>query len=785
MTLARIPLCFALIVMGNALVADDAWTRVAAPLMTRWASEVTPSNALSEYPRPQLVRSEWLNLNGLWDYALTDTAVSQIPRTWDGRILVPFCIESALSGAMKALRPDQRLWYHRAFAVPAAWAANRVVLHIGAIDWESEVFLDGKRIDNHRGGYDAFSIDLTAAFSDHSDEHHLVIAVRDPSETGFNLHGKQTLHPGGASYTACSGIWQTVWLEPTAQAAIDGLHIVTDHTGALSLTIDARTPPDPTPVTVHVLDGGHEVATADGMLGAELVGGIKENLTWYKATRAWVTTTIALKIPAPKAWSPTNPFLYDLIIDLKDASGAVVDHVQSYAGLRSVGIAADEHGIRRFHLNDAPLMLPGALDQGYWPDGIYTAPTDAALRYDIEAARELGLVAIRKHIKVEPERFYYWADRLGLLVIQDLPSGAEGDPFTDMPRNTEAAAQCEAERRRLIQQRWNHPSIIAWALFNEGWGQFDTLRHAAWAKQLDPTRLIDEASGFPRHGGGDIHDVHGGNPPKEPSRIGLDSETLGVGLQVRDHMWPGKLWGTGTFDPATGGMKDGWEPSVMDDAAKRWYTRLCADFYRGMWAGKDDTGTSGDFKVQLYDVETESNGMLTYDRAVWKVEPAVVKRACRGVLAAANTRDLVPCSLTGQVPWRWTTTKPGDTWMTPAFDATAWNEGRGGFGTPAGTGKLGTAWTTNDIWLRHEFTLTSVPKAPILRLLHDEDVTVYLNGVLAFRASGFVTHHIDGDLELAAIATLKPGKNSIAVTCHQTSGGQHIDVGLLEVLAEP
>ncbi|HEX3133938.1 MAG TPA: glycoside hydrolase family 2 TIM barrel-domain containing protein, partial [Planctomycetota bacterium] len=566
---------------------------------------------------------------------------------WSGRILVPFCIESAFFGVMQALKPEQKLWYHRIIDIPAAWSGQQIMLHCDAIDWESDVYLDGKAIDRHRGGYDRFSINLTQLVKAGA-SHHLVIAVTDPTDSSWNMRGKQTLHPGGASYTACSGIWQTVWLEPVPLAAVDSLHIVGDHTGRLTVTVDARTPPDPMPVTLHVLDGEKEVARADGVLGAELVGGIKENFTWYKVIRTWVTTTLNLTIPAVKAWSPSDPFLYDLVIELKDKSGTVVDRVTSHVGMRTVAVAKDELGNMRFHLNGRPLMLPGALDQGFWPDGVYTASTDAALKYDIEAAKQLGLVAIRKHFKVEPERYYSWADKLGLLVLQDLPSGGEGDPFTDEPRNHEAAAVCEMEKRRLIQQRWNHPSIIGWAMFNEGWGQYDTLRHAAWAKQLDPSRLIDEASGFPRHGGGDLHDVHGGNPPKEATRIGIDSETLGVGLKVSGHMWPGKLWGTGSYDPNTGGMKEGWDPTEMDDAAKRWHTRLCADFYRGMWAGMDDTGTSGDFKVQLYDLETEANGMLTYDRQVWKVDPAVVKRACSGVVTALTTTDLVPCSLTRQ-----------------------------------------------------------------------------------------------------------------------------------------
>lgn len=772
------------LVVGASAAADE-WQPAKGPLFTRWSADVTPERTWPEYPRPLMERSTWLNLNGLWDYAISTRDAIQ-PGPWQGRILVPYCIESALSGVMKTFTADQRLWYRRSFSVPADWAGRRVLLHFGAVDWECQVFVDGKQVDSHTGGYDPFHIDITKVIAEKTGPHELVVAVRDPTGASWQLRGKQQVGAnGGAFYTACSGIWQTVWLEPVPLVSVDSLRLITDAaTGGLRVTVNGRTPPDPSPVTVRVLDGGREVACASGMLGAELVGPIKENLTWYKATLAYVTTTLELAIPEAHLWSPDDPFLYTVIVELKDKTGAPADSVRSHVGIRTVGKGKDGKGNLRFMLNGKPLLMPGALEQGYWPDGIYTAPTDAALRYDIEAAKELGLVAIRKHLKVEMQRYYYWADRLGLLILQDLPSGSEGDPFTDLPLTNEGANVNEQERRRLIQCFWNHPSIVCWVMFNEGWGQHDTLRHAAWAKELDPTRLIDEASGFPRHGGGDVHDVHGGVGPKEPNRITLDSETLGNGLTVPGHQWPGKAWATGTYDPATGGSRDGGELSPLDAGAKRWYTGLVRGFYRGLWAAKDDTGSSGDFKVQLYDVETESNGMLSYDRAVWKVDPAVIRLAARGETMATSTIDLLPSSLTKQVTWRYTTSRPADDWMKPLFEAKSWSEGLGSFGTPTGKAKLGTPWTTADIWLRTEFTLSAKPMAPLLRVLHDEDVVIYLNGVLAYRGAGFLSRHDDCDIEPEAAATLMPGRNSIAVHCHQTTGGQHIDVGLLDVVPD-
>jgi hypothetical protein len=577
-----------------------------------------------------MVREHWQNLNGLWDYAVSNKSAEQKPAAWDGKILVPFCIESALSGVMKPLGPDQRLWYRREFTIPEGWNGQRVLLHFGAVDWETTVFLNGKSLGGHRGGYDPFTYDITKALKKGGVQE-LVVSVWDPTDAGWQLRGKQALRPGGAAYTACSGIWQTVWLEPVPQSSIESLHLIPDLAiGTLKVTVNARTPVGATEVVVTVSNCGKTASTAKGNLGAELTQGVRENLAWYQARLIWVTTDISVPMKEARHWTPQSPVLYDILVQLKAADGTILDTVKSYVGMRSIAVGRDNHGVPRPMLNGKPIMLPGALDQGYWPDGVYTAPTDAALRFDVEAAKRLGLVAIRKHLKFEPDRYYYWADRLGLLILQDMPSGRDGDPFTDLPSSPEASTTCEMERRLLIQSRWNHPSIIAWVMFNEGWGQHDTLRHAHWAKQLDPTRLVDEASGFPRHGGGDIHDTHGGDAPQDGRRILLDSETAGFGLAAVGHSWPGKLWATGTYDPKTAGEVAAKELYPVDEPSRRWYTHRMRSFYRDMWAKRETTGSSGDFKVQLYDVETESNGLLSYDRVVWKVDPAVVAAGCHG-----------------------------------------------------------------------------------------------------------------------------------------------------------
>ena len=611
--------------------AAEDWRPAPGPLLTAWAKEVSPTSALPEYPRPTLVRAAWQNLNGLWDYALTPKAETRRPERWDGRILVPYPLESALSGVMKPLEADQRLWYRRQFSVPKDWLGQRLCLHFDAVDWQTEVFVDGRSLGTHRGGYDAFTFALEDLVKDDR-PHELVVAVLDPTDAGWQLRGKQARHPGGAFYTASSGIWQTVWLEPVPRSAIDGLHAVADTAaGVLHLTVAVRTAPTALTVNATVRAGQTVVASGSAPVNGGITGDVLENLTWYKARAVWDEVTIDLPIANARTWSPEAPFLYDLAVTLTGGDGALLDSVQGYAGMRTIAVGHEGRNTVPL-LNGRPALFHGALEQGFWPDGIYTAPTDAALRFDVEAAKRLGLTAVRKHLKVEPERYYYWCDRLGLMVIQDLPSGRDGDSFTDMPTMPEAASTCEMERRILIQQRWNHPAIVCWALFNEGWGQYDTLRQAQWAKALDPTRLIDEASGFPRHGGGDVLDCHGGIPPRDPRRISLDSETCGFGLTVPGHSWPGQGWATGTYDAALDGMTRGAYAALypLDEKAKAWYTKELVDFYRFLPREHERSGVSGNFKVQLYDLENECNGMLSYDRAVWKVDPAAIAAAIAG-----------------------------------------------------------------------------------------------------------------------------------------------------------
>jgi hypothetical protein len=765
--------------------ADSTWHVAKGPLLTKWAALVSPTNALPDYPQPQFERDTWQNLNGLWDYGVTDKGADRAPAQFDGQILVPFPIESALSGVMKALLPTQRLWYHRTFDIPAGWAGKHVLLHFGAVDWDTSVYVNGRDLGSHRGGYDAFSFDITNALHATGPQD-IVVSVLDPSDTSWQLHGKQVLHPGGASYTAASGIWQTVWIEPVAPSHLDSLHMVTDtSTDVLHLTVDARIFPHPMKVHVDVLDGSTPIVAADQPIGAELGDpDVHADLTWYKATNALVTTTVDIPIKNAHLWSPDDPFLYNLNVTLIDSDGTAQDTVHSYVGMRTLTLAKDSLGNVRLYVNGKVTMLPMVLDQGYWPDGIYTAPTDDALKFDIEAEHTLGVYP-RKHVKVEPDRWYYWADKLGVMVLQDMPTGNDGDPFTDTETSPEAGDQYLTEVRHLIEQRWNHPAIISWDMFNEGWGQHDTVKISAWAKQLDPTRLIDEASGFPWHNSGDIRDCHGGTPAKSDHQISIDTENGSVGLRSPGHDWPiGALWTPRSYNPATGAEDDSpiaGKFAVVDDHSKAWFTNHVRALYKGLWANSDRTGQTGDSYCQIVDVETEEDGLISYDRAVWKVDAAPISAAAHGLLRmATNVKYVLPTAAVKPTVWSYVTVKPGEKWNQPGFNDSAWKTGKSAFGQ--GYDYIHTPWTDTpgDIWLRKDVTLAGDVGHLEIRMIHDEDVEVYVNGVLAARDAGFISAYDDFPISPDAAATIKPGKNLIAVHCLQTTGGQVIDVGLID-----
>ena len=726
-------------------------------LPTRWDKVVSHISPLPDYPRPQMTRTRWQNLNGPWDYALTDAAVTTAPASHDGKILVPYPYESALSGVGKPSPATQRLWYRRTFTVPAAWrtGGQRVLLHFGAVNWDSTVSVNGMELGEHQGGYDGFDYDITSALKPGLNT--LTVAVWNPLRSDApdaQILGKQRLHPVSVLYTASTGIWQTVWMEPVPAAHIVGLKITPDiDAKALRLTVDAGG--DARPVSVTATDGGQVVARQRGEAGREIV----------------------LRLPHPHLWSPDGPHLYGLKVSLGGPGG---DAVGSYFAMRKVSLGKDTQGRTRIFLNNHFVFEVGTLDQGYWPDGIYTAPTDDALKSDIQAAKGFGFNLLRKHAKVEPERWYYWTDKLGMLVWQDMPQ-AFGDDFTAATKR-----QWLAEFRRLIATHDNHPSIIVWTLFNEGWGQHDTEAITALARQLDPTRLINSASGgynqavngkmsqsrLPTPPGvGDINDTHTYPDPtsekQDPTRALVCGEFGGISFRVPGHLWEGQNFGYGTV------LRDGWHLTER-------YRQLLKEAY----ALRDSNGVSAVVYTQIADVERETNGLLTYDRAFVKPLAGLITAANQGRFPAlppapVEASDLVPTSQAAPQTWRYTTAKPGDDWTQPRFDDSAWKSGPAPFGQ--GYDGVRTAWTDTpgDIWLRRTVTLPRMIPAKLNVLTrHDEDVEVYVNGVPAASATGFTGDYVPLPMRDAARAALKPGPNLLAVHCRQTIGGQIIDVGL-------
>ncbi len=708
-------------------------------LATKWAATVNPDAPLPEYPRPQMVRERWLNLNGRWEYAVR-SGEQPAPATFDGRIVVPFAIESALSGVRRALQPEERLWYRRTFDAPADWRGQRVLLHFGAVDWEAEVWLNGTALGVHRGGYDPFSFDVTAALRAQGPQE-LVVAVRDPTDAGAQPRGKQVRKPNGIWYTSVSGIWQTVWLEPIPATAIRGMRIESalepDQLSIQALTdggdaADLR-------LRVAALADGREVAATEGAPGAAL----------------------ALAIPDARRWSPDDPFLYSLRVELRRGD-AVLDAVESYAGIREVRVAADRAGIPRIELNRRPVFQFGPLDQGFWPDGLYTAPSDEALRFDVEAVRRMGGNMLRKHVKVEPARLYYWCDRLGVLVWQDMPSG-------DNP--PEARGQFEVELRAMIEALRNHPSIVMWVPFNEGWGQYDTPRVVEAVRSWDASRLVNNASGWTDAGVGDTIDVHSYPGPSmaavEPRRASVLGEFGGLGLPVVGHTWVNKdNWGYVSYA----------SPVELTDAYVALIEKLPGLIAQGLCAA---------VYTQTTDVEIEVNGWLTYDRAVWKVDPERAARAAKVLAEPARTvRPVSASANSGEVMWRYSTQSPASNWHAPEFDDGGWAQGRASFGTRETPGaRVGTEWKTSEIWLRREFDFDGRGlESPHLLIHHDEDAAVYLNGVRVAEFSGYSTAYELHALADAGRAALRRGRNVLAVHCRQTRGGQNIDVGIVELL---
>ena len=591
---------------GSILSAPaQAWQPAGDKIKTAWADKVDPACPLPEYPRPTLVRPAWQNLNGHWNYAIRPADAPQ-PELFDGKILVPYPLESSLSGVQRRLAENEVLWYERRFTVPAEWRQGALLLHFGAVDWEADVYLNGIRVGGHKGGYTAFSIDIAPYLT--RGEQTLAVRVTDPTDRGTQPRGKQVTEARTIWYTPVTGIWQTVWLEPVPESRIASLRTTPD-IDTKSLTVEA--------------------AIVGARRGDIVEITLRDNGRTVAEARAAAGEPLRLTLPEMKLWTPDTPMLYDLETTLL-RGGKSVDRVGSYAAMRKNSVVRGKEGFLRLALNDRECFQFGPLDQGWWPDGLYTAPTDEALAYDIIKTKDVGFNMIRKHVKVEPERWYWHCDRLGILVWQDMPNGGPSPEWqnnryfdgTEAKRTAESEAQFRKEWKEIVDQLYNHPSVAMWVPFNEAWGQFRTEEIARWTKDYDPTRIVNAASGgnfYPD--AGEVLDIHSYPHPRfflfDIGRVNVIGEYGGIGLPLEGHLWqPDQNWGYVRFKNAG---------EVTDE-----YVR-----YAEMLERLIPTGCSGAVYTQTTDVEIEVNGLMTYDRKRMKVDERrlheVNQRLCRSL----------------------------------------------------------------------------------------------------------------------------------------------------------
>jgi hypothetical protein len=754
--------CISVLLLALPAVAAD-WKPAPAPLMTKWGKQISPDKTpWAVYPRPQLVRKDWQNLNGLWDYAIRPKGEKQ-PEKWDGKILVPFCAESALSGVGKHPTEKDELWYRRDIDA-SVWKGQRVRLNFEAVDWEATVWVNGKELGNHKGMHDPFTFDITDALKDGKGE--LVVRVWDPTDKGSQPLGKQLSKPEGIWYTPVSGIWQTVWMEPA--------------TGTWAAWIQSvRFTPDVEKEEVEVL------VEAVGLKQGVQVSIDNPTAGHIASAKGEVNKPFRIKLDKPKLWTPDTPTLYTAKIQAWSGGGGGknkdVDEAESYFAFRTVGVGKDADGVQRLLLNGKPLFQYGPLDQGWWPDGLLTPPSDEAMKYDLEVLKKLGFNMLRKHIKVEPSRYYYHCDKLGLLVWQDMPSainrtkkqfiqpGAKAD--ADDEFTADEKKQFRTELKAMIDHLRGFGCIYCWVPFNEGWGQHDVNATLKWVKEYDPTRPVNGPSGWEDRGYGDMKDAHiypgPGMFPVMKDRVSVLGEFGGLGLPVKGHLWKD----TGNW---------GYRTYKTEEELRTNYHGLMKRMHPLI--GK---GLAAAVYTQTTDVEIEVNGLMTYDREVHKFDAAAMKKWHAMLFTPPpSVADVVPTSEKIAQPWKFSTDKPADGWFKLEFDAKQWKDGKGGFGSKGTPGaRIGTEWTGKEVWIRRTFELKELPTGEVFLRAHcDEDGEVYINGVLAATLPGYTTEYVEVPISEASRKALKADTNTLAVYAKNAGGGQYIDVGLVQVV---